>query len=404
MGHHDAVGNGGAHVASTRHVTRRGLKLALLVGATLVALAGAEAGLRILARAGVVADFRTPYLVNVADPILEYSLEPASFPGIDARGFRNREALETSCMVAVGDSFTYGYTAGYGEDWPSQLAITSGGVSVYNMGIGGIGPAQYMALTPLALELDPQVLLYGLFVGNDLDNAMTVFTLPYWQEYATQNDLDLSPIEDYVRGYAAFKAERLGTRWQKLRDSTRSSMLLMLLKRVHVLSELVSYRRDLNGVDTGQLLLLRNERIHTIVPPGTHGPVAREGGMALARHFFSRISELAGNTHVLVVFIPSKAHALWNEIEQTGQGSREPFNSDHQFNEQVISELSDFLVNELGLEVLDTTPSLRRAVAQGRTFYPKHAELHTGPEGYRVMAESIAGRLDELGWLRGCDG
>ena len=77
------------------------------------------------------------------------------------------------------------------------------------MGVPGVGPAQYMYLTPQALELEPEILLYGLYLGNDLGNAMTVFTLPYWQGYARDYDLDLSQIQDWLRGYATFKKDYL---------------------------------------------------------------------------------------------------------------------------------------------------------------------------------------------------
>ena len=65
--------------------------------------------------------------------------------GHDAWGFRNARRPETADIVCIGDFVTYGVSVPARESWPMILARLSG-ESVYNMGLGGYGPIQYLYL------------------------------------------------------------------------------------------------------------------------------------------------------------------------------------------------------------------------------------------------------------------
>ena len=84
----------------------------------------------------------------------------------DSRGFRNDSALDRADIVTLGDSHTYGTSVRSEMAWPHLLSRSSG-KSVYNMGLGGWGPTHALEILPLALDLQPEVIVFGLYFGND---------------------------------------------------------------------------------------------------------------------------------------------------------------------------------------------------------------------------------------------
>ena len=127
----------------------------------------------------------------VGDPILGWVPSPSAMAGFDKWGFRNRKVPESADMVAVGDSHTYGNTARMMDSWPYVLGRETGR-QVYNMGLGGYGPNQYYYLTKTkALELKPKAIVWGLYMGDDFDNAFEItYGLNYWtplRELKAQN-------------------------------------------------------------------------------------------------------------------------------------------------------------------------------------------------------------------------
>lgn len=84
----------------------------------------------------------------------------------DARGFRNPSALDSAAIVALGDSQTYGTSVSSKETWPSILSVQLG-EDVYNMGLGGYGPANNNDNLSIAIELKPRWIIFGLYFGND---------------------------------------------------------------------------------------------------------------------------------------------------------------------------------------------------------------------------------------------
>ena len=111
---------------------------------------------------------------------------PSAMAGFDKWGFRNRKVPETSDIVAVGDSHTYGNTARMVESWPYVLGTLTG-LKVYNMGMGGYGPNQYFYLSKTkALTLKPRMIIWGLYMGDDFEGAYSMtYGLDYWATCAS---------------------------------------------------------------------------------------------------------------------------------------------------------------------------------------------------------------------------
>lgn len=134
---------------------------------------------------GIVRVITTPPFI--ADSILETRLPPNK-GGIDENGFRNTERPKYPGIIAIGDSQTYGTNATTNEAWPQVLGRLSG-IQTYQMAVGGYGPVQYSVLFEKAMDMRPQQIMVGLYLGNDLSDAYRIaYGLDYW------TDLRLPPL------------------------------------------------------------------------------------------------------------------------------------------------------------------------------------------------------------------
>jgi hypothetical protein len=90
----------------------------------------------------------------------------------DRDGFRNPgPEPDTAEVVAVGDSWTFGFGVDDSVAWPRLVADSLQPLRVRNLGLIASGPEQYTrVLQRFGLPLHPRVVLYGLFPGNDLDD------------------------------------------------------------------------------------------------------------------------------------------------------------------------------------------------------------------------------------------
>ena len=171
----------------------RAARRLLVRGALLAAAAllGAEVALRALgvaplAGAGYPAGF------YVADKETGFALAP-SFTGTmqsgaerielatNPQGFRDApfgpKAPGTLRVLALGDSFAFGHGVRADEAYPKALerllARPGRPVEVLNLGVPGYNTAQELALLRRAgAELDPDLVLLGCYVGNDLSGNL----------------------------------------------------------------------------------------------------------------------------------------------------------------------------------------------------------------------------------------
>ena len=109
--------------------------IGLILTGCLTALLIAEAVLRII----LPGDNTDYYFIGKPDEILGYVRNPDKNLFIDENGFKNYSVPEKADVVALGDSFTWGYTKDTKDtveaSWPYYLNELTG-FSVYNMGIG----------------------------------------------------------------------------------------------------------------------------------------------------------------------------------------------------------------------------------------------------------------------------
>jgi hypothetical protein len=118
-------------------------------------------------------------------------------PDHDQRGYRNKPGKNTVDIVAIGDSHTYGTSVDRNEAWPFLLQERSE-MTTYNMGFGGYGPAQYLLQLDEAITLSPQLIIIGIYFGNDFyDNFMLALTHPEIAGFLSINELNtIRALED----------------------------------------------------------------------------------------------------------------------------------------------------------------------------------------------------------------
>jgi len=166
--------------------------LALLAGSLLVALGAGELALRLFP--GLLSEearFRLSWQAQAlshaartrADSTIGFLYVPNGRAVVrqgevrfsystDRDGFRNPSPEpDTAQIVAVGDSWTFGFGVDDSMAWPRLVADSLRPLRVRNLGLIASGPEQYTrVLQRFGLRLHPRVVLYGLFPGNDLDD------------------------------------------------------------------------------------------------------------------------------------------------------------------------------------------------------------------------------------------
>lgn len=379
------------------------------------------------------------------DPRLGFIGNPRH-PHIDPRGFRNEKALTSAEIVTIGDSFTYGSDVASDESWPMQLQrILS--MSVYNMGIPARGPGQYHYLVGQALELHPDWVVTGFYIGNDLWDSMEAYyrlRVPDmdWkspdsntvravrrrvellvQDYETLEHLSTVPPEASIVEKAALPV-RLAE-WVKgvVRDHSKMWGAVRAIRsglrrrygveggsadesERHDPSRWTSqdekhWKRLVAAADSNPgLLTIEVRGVRSTLYPGSrlngvdveHDPLLREG-LDLSLHELERMDrevEEAGAQH-LVVLIPTREFLY------------APFLSDPADSlvkraaaaEALVWGHTKVFLTAHGIDYVDTAPDLRKAIDDGVVVFHYYPGGHFTVEGYRIVAEAVARALGE---------
>jgi lysophospholipase L1-like esterase len=101
---------------------------------------------------------------------------------INSLGFRDREVSigksSSYRIVAIGDSFTYGWGVNLEDTWCKRLETNLRGkgldVEVLNLGKPAAGPPEYARIADVALPLlKPDMVLIGILNGDDLQQSFS---------------------------------------------------------------------------------------------------------------------------------------------------------------------------------------------------------------------------------------
>lgn len=288
----------------------------------------------------------------------------------NADGFRvPHRQTEHYPIVALGDSFTEAPNAG--RPWPDVLAAAVD-TPVLNLGFRGFGPREEMQSFKLYGEPDrAEVVVIGYFEGNDLSNAYTA------------RDSEFSPPS------AVTDRSMIPTDFATVTDrDERYPMQIEINGEISDIAFLEGYIWALNGsFDT-----YRQSR-----------------NLRLTLRNFEAIRKAAPQACVVVAYFPDKAHIylpyltpedqpiLIQKSEQTllGESRQLVQVSEPMTFEEITANLDNQrnavkeAVTEIGLPMIDLTPVLESAAANGEITYYAY-DTHWNQRGHDLAGNAIA--------------
>jgi hypothetical protein len=338
----------------------------------------------------------TPFPIHwrshqVPDPILRWVMDP-SREEIDADGFRNPGVPETAAIVAIGDSHTYGFNARSDESWPAQLARLSGS-AVYNLGMGGYGPLQYLHLTERALELQPRWVIVALYLANDLkDVCWNLTRMEHWRSWAERNGIDTADCGTPKTSQRWGERERSLGSW--LQTNTALGSLVALTTRDW---------RTARKLKRGEV---RPHQAIAVVEPGVQAElkhrtvrhVARDLDLDDPRH--ARALEVmtfaltqanartdAAGARLGILFIPTKQSVFRRYLVDHGYPVSAEYEGLVERERRIVAQLGARL-DSIGVPWAEAQPQLERALADEGNPYPVRDDSHPLAPGYRAYAEA----------------
>ncbi len=306
----------------------------------------------------------------------------------DARGLPNPEALDRADVVLVGDSFLVSAGATEPEGLVRGLARTTG-ESVYSLGISGIGPLQEAwLLEHVGLPLQPELVVWFFFGGNDLSDAKNVLELQ-GRGLRTRDQLDgyrapgpLRLLDLLASGPASAPSGELPGSLPPLSFAGQPTWLHPLYLSRCALDEAawrghVAFERTLST--------LRDAR-----------DLCRASGARLALVY------LPSKAEVLLPSIESDASALVDtmlfDTELARPGDAEAVRARLLANRRSLARLLESFCREEDVPFHDATPALEALAAGGDPGFLV-ADTHWSPSGQQALLPGLAAFLRENGLL-----
>jgi hypothetical protein len=332
----------------------------------------------------------------IDDPVLGQRIKPYT-TGHDALGFRNAELPESSNVVAIGDSQTYGVSASRDGSWPHQLGDLLD-KSVYNMALGGYGPLQYLYLAEHETKkLRPQQLLVGFYFGNDLIDAYRLaYHLPYWKSWREKELAENNGSKEWPTANVEPKKH-----FAYIRDWLSRHSVLYSMFRVTLFPWLASKEQDLiaKKVTSDQQIVWIDPSVHsvrTIFTPQSRLsaldlqiPSIQEG-MRITKRAFAFLQEEAvtQDAELLIVLIPTKERVYCQYFKDSGGIMPKTYNSLCDAEERTKSDLEQFF-NIKKIDYVDVTKAMEEQTYKHIQIYPKDSDGHPLKIGYGVIARTV---------------
>ncbi len=351
----------------------------------------------------------TPYPISRVSNRIEHEklghvMDP-NMNDIDENGFRNKK-LTSVDIVALGDSHTYGFNVSSDNSWPKLLGRKLK-KNVYNFGIGGYGILQYQNLLSKAIELNPEVILLGLYLPNDLNDICNlVSSNTYWASRAKEFDINSSVCSEIkpdsaLGKYANQKSSIIIRKWLK----ENSAIISIVSKYYHRFSthKRISTRelKAINRIEKGgatNALVINDGKIKTMIDflriqlnkecMDMNSPHIQMGYEVLKEFFLEakKNTEL-NNIHFGVLFIPSKERVFYEYLKQTDHYIPKEY-EDLVENEDELKGMTSVFMKNIGIPFIDVLPDMENALLKHGDIYPAWDDGHTILIGYKVFAES----------------
>ena len=367
-------------------------KLTLVVVSVSMAALLAEGSLRL---ALSPTDFMQATLIE--DSVLGQRIEPLT-TGHDALGFRNRDVPAQANVVAIGDSFTYGVSAPRDGSWPHQLSGMLG-ESVYNMGLGGFGPLQYLHLAQVtAKPLKARVWVVGIYFGNDLMDAYyAAHGRTHWKDWrlsvrpaGTLTEFDKAGMAEPSKRFAGLR------NWLSRHSMVYSVLRATVFQRLAVREREQMVRQSASDVQWAWSDPAQADVRTVFTPKGRLTAIdleiasVQEGVQITQRALAATQAEAdKQGVKLLVLLIPTKERAYCAYLKQAGT----PLPASHlrlcDAEDRAKAELVRSLVSR-NTHYVDSTTALELKIAQHVPLYPADSDGHFQATGYGVVAQLVA--------------
>lgn len=284
------------------------------------------------------------------------------------RGFRTPATLIRAPVVLIGDSYVEGrYVSD--EHVVSRSLQVRLSQPVANLGVAGYGTAQELiVLKTDAMPLEPKVVIWFFFEGNDLYND-----------------------EEFEHALVAQREVRAGA-WTSQHGWWRRSFVRHALPELRLLVFPLAPRHCpgsgimAGGPHRGQKLLFGSEA-------GAQWTKFEEARWERAKQTLREAARFTEghDIRLLVVYIPIKFRVYRDFVDFSPGEVRD-------WTLWPLPDLfADFCRTE-GMPCLDLTGLLRDAVGRGAMPYAL-ADSHWSPEGHELVAHRLADLLASFGWL-----
>lgn len=327
--------------------------------------------------------------------------------GLRAKETTVEKPAGTKRILVLGDSYTFGVYVGDRETYSAVLEELLRGdglnVEVINAGYatGWDTDHQYCWLVNRGLAFDPDVVILGFFVGNDIMNIRPA----QWAERDARG-LPTRIVDDSIY------IDAIG-RLRRVRDYDPGEIIDITIPMTTVGDQLV-YR----------LPLLRESHVLVLLGTALEGLLRDfqiEGlwvGDSLdwyphifkkqddrfdeqERHFLELLAGMKALTdergiRLLVLMIPFNFQVdpslMLTIFPQHGRAlSRGEIRIQRNYFEELKPKLE-----AMDIEYVDSFQRMRSA---GGRYYPRNGEVHFNAQGHAFVAEQLAAELGRLGWL-----
>lgn len=373
------------------------------------------------------------------DPVTQFRGNP-DFPGHDRLGFNNASVPRQVDLVAIGDSMTYGVLGSPDLDhrvpisssltWPAFVADLSG-LTTYNMGLGGWGPVEYLHVLDDALALNPQTIVLGFYLGNDLDDCYRAIYLR--KQYADLADPALADAVARSEAKRSALAVSAGVfPAGSNRSSTDEGGLHVRSGRVRTLlskrCKLFGFGRSIKNFAVAHLNFgdveddwnralrwaeTRRDRYHpfdggrfrTVVAPGfRHSAIdptrpRNQAGLHIAFEAIGRCADRCRQEGVdlIVLVLPTKELVFESLVEDLRRfpGYAELVVLEHALRAKIAQTLAD-----QGIDHVDALDALRACFDRGEQPYAVSGDGHPNATGYHAIATVVAEHLRQARFAR----
>jgi hypothetical protein len=310
---------------------------------------------------------------SIGDPYLGYVYPPHTSREVkssdvafsystDEHGFRNPSPWPSRAdVVVVGDSIVFGFGVDDGSVWTRLLADRLPHHRLINLGLPGAAPQQFTRFYErFGIGLDPDVLLFSLFPGNDLTDAMS---FEQWSAAGSQGNYDQ---------WRFFQGKVPAAAGGLLRRSYLHALVRETMKEFR--TPFSGRTMDLSG--GGRLLLTPRTlfRVAEIAKPGHREFDLVLGAVELAEKLTHEHS-----TELLVVLFPSKEEVHLPLLGEPSLSLVEPFAVE---------------LGRQGISYLDLTPFFQERARLGEALYFE-IDGHPNEAGNRLAAEVVYDRLTQ---------